>query len=329
VFRARRRDFITFVGGALAFPLASLSQARASHRVIAILSGTSREFLSSHLKAFASQMETLGHVEGVDYDVVVRFAGGDLSRLTSLAAEAVRLKPDVIVAANTTAAVAAKGATTTIPIVSVALIGPVQKGLVADYAHPGGNLTGILISLDTLLGKQLQIATEMRPGFRKAGVLINPNSASSAVQRQDVEKVAADLNVQLVLVEVAKKEEIDPALQRFSSDKVETAIIPTDPMFVNERKHIATVLAELRLPAVYGLRQHAEVGGLISYGIDLHANWRHTADFVDRILRGSTPSELPVELPTKLELVINLKTAQALGLDVPPRLVARADEVIE
>jgi len=329
MLRARRRDFITFLGGALASSLATLGQARASRRLVAILSGTSPEFLSSHLNAFSKQMEALGRVEGRDYDVAVRFAMGDLSRLPALAMEAVGLKPDIIVAANTTAAVAARDATSIIPIVSVALIEPVKKGLIASYSHPGGNLTGILISLDTLLGKQLQIATELLPAIKKAGVLMNAHSASSAIQRTDAEKVATALGVELVVVDATIKDEIEAALQQLASSRIDIAIIPTDPLFVNERERIAAVLAALRLPAVYGLRQHAEVGGLVSYGIDLQANWRHTADFVNRILRGSTPSDLPVELPSKLELVINLKTAKGLGVEIPAALIARADEVIE
>lgn len=194
----RRRDFIVLLEGAFACSVATSGQARGARPLIAILSGTSPTFVSSLLRAFTKEMEVLGHVEGRDYDVAVRYAEGDLSRLPALAIELAGLKPDILVAANTTAAVAARGVTTTIPIVSVALIEPVQKGLVASYARPGGNLTGILISLDTLLGKQLQIATELLPEVKKAGVLINSHSASSPVQRSDIEKVAAALHLELV-----------------------------------------------------------------------------------------------------------------------------------
>jgi putative ABC transport system substrate-binding protein len=324
-----RRDFITLLVGAVACSLATSGHARAARPLIAILVGTSPVFASTLLKAFAQQMEAHGHVEGRNYDVAVRFADGDLTRFPVLVNEIIGLKPDIIVAANTTAAIAAKSATSTIPIVSIALIEPQQRGLVATHAHPGGNLTGILISLDTLLGKQLQIATELLPEAKKAGVLINTHSASSAVQRPDAERVAAALRVELVVIDVATNDEIDPALQQFERDKIDIAIIPTDPLFLNERHRIAAHLAALRLPAVYGLRQHTEAGGLISYGIDLLANWRRAADLVDKILGGMTPAELPVELPTKFELVINMKTAKALGLTMPPALLVRADEVIE
>jgi putative ABC transport system substrate-binding protein len=325
-----RREFITLLGGfAVGWPLAASAQARASRPLIAILVGISPMGASPLLKAFAQQMKALGHVEGRDYDTAVRFADGDLARFPALATEVLGLKPDIVVTANTTAALAAKNATSTIPIISIALIEPVERGLVASYAHPGGNLTGILISLDTLLGKQLQIGTELLPRTKKAGVPINTRSASSAVQRPDVEKVAAALRLELVVIDVGTKDEIEPALRQLASNGVDIAIIPTDPLFLTERQRIAALLAALRLPAVYGLRQHTEDGGLISYGIDLLANWRHAADLVDRILKGTTPAELPVELPSKLELVINLKSARALGLEVPPTLLARADEVIE
>ena len=161
------------------------------------------------------------------------------------------------------------------------------------------------------------------------GVLVNVQSASSAVQRMDVEKVAAALGVELVVADAATKDQINPALLQLASDRVEAAVIPTDALFVNERQRIAAVLTDLRLPAVYGLRQHTEAGGLISYGIDLLANWRHAADFVDKILAGLKPADLPVELPSRLELVINLKAARTQGVEVPPTLLARADEVIE
>jgi putative tryptophan/tyrosine transport system substrate-binding protein len=327
--QTRRRNFIMLLAGAVVCSCATSGQAGASRPLIAILVGTSPALGLLFLKAFAQQMEAFGHLEGRDYDVAVRFANGDLTRFPTLASEVVGLQPDIVVTANTTAAVAARNATSTIPIVSIALIEPVQRGLVESHAHPGGNLTGILISLDTLLGKQLQIATELLPAAKKVGVLINARSASGAVQRPDAEKVAAALGVGLVVIDIATRDEIDPALQQLASNEIDIAIIPTDPLFLNERERMAAHLAALRMPAVYGLRQHTEVGGLISYGIDLLANWRHAADFVHRILGGMKPAELPVELPTKFELVINMKTAKTLGVTVPLALLAGADEVIE
>jgi putative tryptophan/tyrosine transport system substrate-binding protein len=233
------------------------------------------------------------------------------------------------VTANTTAATAVRKATSTIPIVSAAMIEPVERGLVTSHARPGGNLTGILISLDTLLGKQLEIALELLPWAKKAGMPINVNSVASAIQRRDAEKVAAALRVELVAADIRAKDDIDMAFQRLANDGADLAIIHTDPLFYTERRRMAALAEALRLPVVYGLREHTEAGGLMSYGIDLLANWRRAADFVDRMLKGTNPGELPVELPSRLELVVNLKTAKSLGLDVPDRLLALADEVIE
>ena len=325
----RRRAFITLVSGTVAWPFSASAESRASRPLIAILVGISPTGASPLLKAFARQMAALGRIEGRDYDTAVRFADGDLARFPELANEVVYLKPDIIVSANTTAAVAAKNATSTIPIVSIALIEPIGRGLVASHAHPGGNLTGILISLDTLLGKQLQIATELLPATKKAGLLFNARSASSAVQRLDAERVAAALRLELVVIDVATRDQVEPAIRQLARNEIDIAVIPTDPLFLTERQRIAALLAALRLPAVYGLREHTEDGGLISYGIDLLANWRHAADLVVRILNGTAPAEIPVELPSKLELVINLKAAKALGLEVPAALIARADEVLE
>jgi putative ABC transport system substrate-binding protein len=275
-------------------------------------------------------MRALGYLEGRDYDTAPRFAEGDLTRLPALASELVgQLKPDIIVTANTTAAAAARKASSTIPIVSAAMVEPVEKGLVVSHAHPGGNLTGILISLDTLLGKQLEIGAELLPAAKKAGTLINVNSIASAIQRRDAEKVASALGMELVAAEIQTNNDIETALRRFAMDGIQVVVVPTDPMFYTERRRMAALAGTLKLPVVYGLREHPEDGGLISYGIDLRANWRRAADFVDKILKGAKPADLPVELPSRLELVINLKTAKALGLDVPPTLLARADEVIE
>ena len=249
--------------------------------------------------------------------------------MPELASELVRLRPDIIVTSNTTAAVAAKKGTSIIPIVSAAMIEPVERGLVASHAHPAGNLTGILISLDTLLGKQLELGVELLPEAKKVGAPINVTSVASAIQQRDAERVAAALRVQLIPVEVRTKDEVEKALRALANEGVHVAVVHTDPIFYSERRRIAAVSEALKLPVIYGLREHVEDGGLMSYGIDLRANWRRAADFVDKILKGSKAADLPVELPSKLELVINLKTAKALDLTVPPSLLARADEVIE
>jgi putative ABC transport system substrate-binding protein len=325
----RRREFITLLGGAVAWSFSAAAQAQARRPVIGILIGSNPSTGSPLLTAFSQRIEELGYIEGRDYETAVRFADGDLTRLPILASELVQLKADVIVTANTTAAVAAKQATSTIPIVSAAMIEPVARGLVASHARPGGNLTGILISLDTLLGKQLQIGLELLPAVNKVGMPVDVTSVASTLQRRDAEMVATATRVQLIAVEVHTKDEIETALRMLVKAGVGFAIVQTDPMFFGERRKMAALADELKLPAIYGLREHVEDGGLMSYGIDLRANWQRAAEFVDRILKGAKPADLPVELPTKLELVINLKTARALGIEVPPTLLARADEVIE
>jgi putative tryptophan/tyrosine transport system substrate-binding protein len=326
----RRRKFIALLGGAtVAWPLVARAQQAAQRPLIAFLFGSSPLISSRLLTAFSPRMQALGYVEGRDYDVASRFAEGDLTRLPELASELIRLRPDIIVTGNTTAAVAAKKATSIIPIVSAAMIEPVEKGLVASHARPGANLTGILVSLDTLLGKQLELGIELVPGAKKVGAPINVTSVVSAIQQRDAERVAAALRVQLMAIEVRAKDEIEKALRTLANEGVQVAVVHADPMFSQERRRIAAVSEALKLPVIYGFREHVEDGGLMSYGIDLRANWRRAADFVDKILKGTKAADLPVELPSKLELVINLKTARALGLDVPPMLLVRADEVIE
>jgi ABC-type uncharacterized transport system substrate-binding protein len=326
----KRREFITLLSGAAAaWPLAVVAEAAARRPLIAILFGSTPNSSKSLLGSFSQQMQALGYLEGRDYDTAPRFAEGDLTRMPALASELAELKPDIIVTANTTAAAAMKKVSSTVPIVSAAMIEPVERGLVASHAHPGGNLTGILISLDTLLGKQLQIGAELLPMAKKAGMPINVDSIASAIQRRDAERVASALGIELVATEVRSNNEIETALRRMAREGVQVVVVHTDPMFYTERRRMASLAEALNLPVVYGLREHTEDGGLMSYGIDLRGNWRRAADFVDKILKGAKPADLPVELPSKLELVINLKTAKALGLDVPPTLLARADEVIE
>jgi putative ABC transport system substrate-binding protein len=326
----KRREFITLLGGAaVAWPFSALAQTQAQRPLIAFLFGTSPLTAPYLVAAFSRQMQAHGYVEGRDYDTASRFAEGNFTRLPELASELVRLRPDIIVTGNTTAAVAAKKATSIIPIVSAAMIEPVERGLVASHAHPAGNLTGILVSLDTLLGKQLELGVELVPGAKRAGMPIHVASVASAIQQRDAERVAAALRVELIAIEVRAKEEIEKALRTLANERVQIAVMHADPMFFQERRRIAAISEAIKLPVIYGLREHVEDGGLMSYGIDLRANWRRTADFVDKILKGTRTADLPVELPSKLELVINLKTAKALGVELPPTLLARADEVIE
>jgi putative ABC transport system substrate-binding protein len=220
-------------------------------------------------------------------------------------------------------------ATAAIPIISAAVTDPVAFGLVASHARPGGNVTGILATLDSLPEKQLALAVEVIHDARKMGLLIQTGFRAHAVQRQGAEAAAAALAITVVPVEARLPGDVDAAFQSFVRERVDGVLVLQAPLFLTERQRIAALATAAKLPTMFGFREHAEAGGLMSYGVDLRANWRRAAEFVDKILKGTNPGDLPVELPTKFELVVNLKTAKALGLTVPQSILARADEVIE
>jgi putative tryptophan/tyrosine transport system substrate-binding protein len=326
----RRREFITLLGGAAAaWPCADVAQVSTRRQLVAFLSGQSSASASHYVTAFAQRMQELGYVAGRDVDIVYRYADGDVGRGTVLVSELIRLKPDVMVASNTQVAVAMRQATGTIPIVVGTVTDPIAFGLVASHARPGGNVTGILSTLDTLPEKQLALAAEAVRGTVKIGILVNPAFQANAIHRQGAEGAAAALAIKLIPVEVTLPNDLDAAFQSMEHERVGSVLVLQDPMFLNQRQRIATLAIATRLPTMFGFRQHVEAGGLMSYGIDLGASFRRAADYVDKILKGANPGDLPVELPTKFEFVINLKTAKALGLEIPPTLLARADEVIE
>jgi putative ABC transport system substrate-binding protein len=241
----------------------------------------------------------------------------------------VRHSPDVIVAQNTTATLAAKSATQTIPIVAGVLIDPVNFGLVESHARPGGNVTGLLSSVEGLSGKQLQLASEIVPGATKIGLLFNADNRGNDPQRKEIEIAATARGIELQLAEIRRAADLQPAFQVLASNGVQVVVVVRDTLAFSERQYVAVLAATSRLPTVFGWRQGPEAGGLASYGIRTLDNYRRAAVFVDKILKGAKASDLPLEFATKLELVINLKTARALGLTIPPSLLARADEVIE
>ena len=241
----------------------------------------------------------------------------------------VRRAPDVIVAQNTTAALAAKSATQTIPIVAGVLTDPVNFGLVESHARPGGNVTGLLSSVDGLSGKQLELASEIVPGATKLGVLFNADNRGNDPQRKEIEIAAAARGIKLQLAEIRRAADLQTAFQVLVTNNVQVVVVVRDTLAFSERQHVALLAAASRLPTVFGWRQGPEAGGLASYGIRTLDNYRRAAVFVDKILKGEKAGDVPLEFATKLELVINLKTAKALGVSVPPTLLARADEVIE
>ena len=324
-----RRSIITLLGGAAAWPNSVAAQPHARRALVAMLvAGTSAGY-SGLVQAFRRGLEKLGYIEGRDLDIVERYSDGDPARLTALAGELVKLKPDVIVTTSTSSALAVKQATTVVPIVSAILTDPVGQGLAASEARPGGNVTGIQFTLKGLTGKQLDFAREVIPQTSSVGLLVHMKNASNPPQRSDAEAAANASGIRLVPVDVDLADQLGVAFQAFASERVEWVIVLGDSLFVSERDQIAALAISLRLPTIFPDREVVAAGGLISYGIDNVANHERAAYYVDKILKGAKAGDLPIEFPTKLRLSINLKTAKTLGLDVPPMLLAIADEVIE
>jgi putative ABC transport system substrate-binding protein len=325
----KRRAFITLLGGASAWPLVARAQNPGGHPLIAILNLNSASSVLPRFRGFLQAMRDLGYVEGRDFDLAERYADGQLERLPVIADELVRLNPSLFVTGSMPAAFAARQASKTIAIVGVGLVDPVGLGLAASEARPGGQVTGTLISIDGLPGKQLALATEVLPGATRFGLLVNPGNQGHAVLRREAETAATSLALSLVPVEANSPNDLDRAFQVLAHERVELVMVLNDPVFNRENRRIAVLAAAKRLPTMYSLREYVEAGGVMSYGVSLSANWRRAAHYVDRILRGTKPGELPIELPTKLELVINLSTAKAIELSIPEQFLLRADEVIE
>jgi putative ABC transport system substrate-binding protein len=293
-----------------------------------MVSGSSEGY-SRHVQAFRRGLQELGYSEGRDLEIVYRYSDGDPARMPALAAELVKLAPDVIVTTNTSAALAAKQATTKIPIVSSTLTDPIGNGLAASEAHPGGNVTGIEFTIAGLTGKQLELAREVIPQTSTVGLFVHMKSASNPPQRRDAEAAAKTLGIRLVPIDVELPEQLGAAFDTCVSERVEWVLVLADALFTSERARIAQIAISLRVPTIYPLRELVEAGGLISYGTDMVASHHRTAYYVDKVLNGAKPSDLPIEFPTKLALAVNLNTAKLLRLNIPPLLLARADEVIE
>jgi putative ABC transport system substrate-binding protein len=325
-----RREFISFLGGAAAFwPRVAVAQVAGRRPLVAILAGQTAAAGLRYSSVLVQRMKDLGYIEGRDIEFSYFHADGDMGRLPSLAVEMVRLRPDVVVATNIQAVVAARQASNVIPVIGTVLTDPTELGLVATHAKPGGNVTGILVSLDTLLGKQVALATEVVRRKAKWGLLMNASSPTQASQRKHVEHAAAALATALVSAEITSSAELEGAFRALADEQVDGVVVLGDPMLFFERARVAELAIAVRLPTVFGLREHVEAGGLMSYGIDQRASFRRAAEMVDKILKGARPGELPVELPTKFELVVNLKTAKAINISVPENFLVRADEVIE
>jgi ABC-type uncharacterized transport system substrate-binding protein len=325
-----RRKFLAMLGGAAAaWPVGARAQAASSRPLIAILNLNSASSVSPRLRGFLQAMRDAGYVEGRDFDIAERYADGHDERLPVIAEELSRLKPSLFVTGSMPAAFAALRASETIAVVGIGLVDPVGSGLAASEARPGGRLTGTLISIEGLTGKQLAFGIEVIPGATRVGLLVNPRNQGHAFLRQDAETAAASLARTLVSVEASAPSDLDRAFQALVRDRVELLMVLNDPVFNRENRRIAVLAAAKRLPTMFSLREYVEAGGMMSYGLSLGANWRRAAYFVDRILKGDRPGDLPIELPTRLELVINMSTAKAIGVTIPEQVLLRADEVIE
>ena len=270
-----------------------------------------------------------GWVEGRNLHIEIRFAENRFDRLPDLAAELIRLKVDVIVAIPAAAAVAAKQATGTIPIVMASTSDPVALGLIASFGRPSGNVTGLAGSVVDLYGKRLQLLKEAVPSARRVAILSNPGASTQSISISNAKDAARSLGVTLQLQHVRTPDDFEVAFTAMAKDQADAIVIVADPLFGTHAKRIAELVAKYRLPSIYAVRGEFDPGGLIMYGSSGTQQARQAAAYVDRILKGARPGDLPVEQPTKVDLVINLKTAKALGLTIPPPLLLRADQVIE
>ena len=309
-------------------PLAALAQPTGKVYRIGVLSGGSAG--AAPLEGFRQGLRELGWVEGRNIVIDYRFAEGRDDRLPELATQLVQLKVDVIAAGPTPPAVAAKNATATIPIVMLGAATPVELGLVASLARPGGNVTGSSWSVDlAIIGKGLELLKETMPKLRLVAILTNPDNPAHAGSIESVKLAARSLGVRLQFFEARTRNELDDAFRAMAQHRVNAVLIGADALFVVHRAPLADLEAKYRLPSMHTLRQNVEAGSLMSYGPDIVAVWRRAAVSVDKILKGATPADLPIEQPTKFELVINLKTAKALGLTIPKAQLLRADQVIQ
>jgi putative tryptophan/tyrosine transport system substrate-binding protein len=296
---------------------------------IGFLSATSPSAQNAFLDAFKQGLRDLGYVVGQNVALEIRAAEGKYDSLPDRAAELVRLKVDVIFAASAPAIKAAKQATSTIPIVFETLSDPVADGFVANLARPGGNLTGLAGLAPELSGKRLELLKEVVPRLTRVAVLLNPDNPNARRLLKETEISAQALGMQLQVLQVRHPDELDKAFSAMTKARAGALTVIPDPTLQAERKKVADLSAKTRLPAIYGISGVAEIGGLMVYAPSLHDLWRRAATYVDKILKGAKPADLPVEQPTKFEFIVNLKAAKQIGLTIPPNVLARADRVIK
>jgi putative tryptophan/tyrosine transport system substrate-binding protein len=325
-----RRAFLgSLMGGLFTAPLAAYAQQSTKVSRIGFLASGTSGGTAPRLEAFRQGLRDLGYVEGQNIAIEYRWAEGKVERLPASAVELLGLKVDVIVAVSTPDGLAAKKATGAIPIVFVTAADPVDSGLVASVARPGGNITGLSLLAPEIVARQLQTLKEAVPKASRMVVLSNPANRNTPFLVKETEAAARSLGVRVQLLGVPEGDAFESALRAATKERPGALFVLFDPLLFLHRTRIVEFANKNRLPAMYPHREYAETGGLMAYGADLRDNFRRAAIYVDKILKGAKPADLPVEQPTKFELVINLKTAKALGLTIPPSLLQRADEVIQ
>ena len=323
----KRREFISLLGAAAAWPLAGQAQQPGKPPTIGILGSDSAAW-SRLVSAFMQRLQELGYIENRTVAIEYRWTEGRNERYAAMAAELVGLKVDVIVALGTPAIVAARKATALISIVFPIASDPVGDGLVASLARPGGNVTGLSNQQPDLAGKRLEILREIIPGLSRLAVLANGHSPTAILNVSEVQAAAPKLGLEVNILDVKRADDIAPAIEQLKG-RTQAIYVVGDPFVFDHQIQINTLALGARLPTMHNARGYVETGGLVSYGTSFSDLFRRAGDYVDKILKGARPADIPVEQPTRFELVINMKTARALGLDVPPMLLARADEVIE
>jgi putative ABC transport system substrate-binding protein len=324
----KRRDFIALLGGAaVAWPFVARA-AEGRPRIAYLGLGSAQDALQTKA-GFTDGLRALGYVEVQSVDIDYRHADGDTTRLESLAQELIAFQPAVVLAGSPSSAMVVKSIAPSLPVVCPLLSDAAVPGLVASYSHPGGSVTGVSQNVEGMTSKLLELALDIVPGVGQIGFLSNRTGASMNFFAQEIAAAAHIRGVRLLIEEVDAADDLASAFDRLVEQRAQTVIIPQNGLFNTQGAHIVQLALGARLPTIFAFVSMVELGGLAGYGVDSRENSRRAASYVDKILKGARPGDLPVEFPTKLLLAVNLKTAKALGLEVPPTLVARADEVIE
>jgi putative ABC transport system substrate-binding protein len=324
----RRREFVALVGGAMAWPSVARAEEMGKRPTIGFLGANTSSSMSQWTLAFVSRLRELGWIEGRNVAIEYRWAEGHLDRSAGIIAEFVRLKVDVIVTHATENVLAAKQATSVIPIIFAAVSDPVGNNIVASLVRPGGNVTGLSAQISDVASKRLELLLEIVPSLHRLAIMATVDNPSHALETREVLTAARSLGLEATVSELRRTDDLASAIETLKGH-ADAIYVQVDPFFTTNRVLLNALALGARLPTIHGTREHVMAGGLISYGASLTDMFRRAGDLVDKVLRGERPADIPVEQPTKFELVINFKTAKALGLTIPPNLLALADEVIE